>query len=106
LDVKQEDIETVSVKFGFFGTLREAKRVTDIVREIGGERLILVTSSYHTRRAFLSFSVFQRQIPIEIYVYEAEDDVGIINMFSEAVKLFMYENIILPVCSINLLRIT
>jgi len=106
LNVKREDIEPVSVKSGFFGTLREAKRVTDIVSEIGGERLILVTSSYHTRRTFLSFSVFQKQIPSEIYVYEAEGDTEVMNLFSETVKLFLYENIILPACRIACSRTT
>ena len=98
LDVKKEDIVPVSVKSGLFGTLREARRVTDMVRKIGGERLILVTSSYHTRRAFLAFSLFQKMIPGEIYVYGAEDDTGMIYLLSEAVKLFLYENIILPAC--------
>jgi len=96
LNVKQEDIVPVSVNTGLLGTLREAKRVTDIVKKIGGERLILVTSSYHTRRAFLAFTLFQRQIPGEIYVYEAEDDAGMIHLLSETVKLFLYETIILP----------
>jgi hypothetical protein len=96
LKVRQEDIEPVSVIPGFFGTLREAKRITDIVGNIGGERLILVTSSYHTRRAFLSFAVFQGHIPGGIYVYEAEDDGDMIRLVSETVKLLLYEHIILP----------
>ena len=99
LDVKQEDIEPVSVIPGIFGTLREARRVKERVGEIGGERLILVTSSYHTRRAFLAFSLVRKEIPCDIYVYEVEDDAELINMVSEAVKLFIYENIILPACS-------
>ena len=98
LDVKKEDIVPVSVKTGLFGTLREARGVTDMVRKIGGERLILVTSSYHTRRAFLAFSFFQKLIPGEIYVYGAEDDAGMIYLLSETVKLFLYETVILPAC--------
>ncbi len=96
LKVRREDIEPVPVIPGYFGTLSEAKRITAIVGEIGGERLILVTSSYHTRRAFLSFSVFQGHIPGGIYVYEAEDDKDMKSLVLETVKLLLYEHIILP----------
>lgn len=98
LNVKKEDIEPVSVKPGILGTLREAKRVKEIVREIGGNKLILVTSLYHTRRVFLAFSMVQNEISCEIHVYGAKDDAEILQIFFESVKLLLYENIILPAC--------
>jgi uncharacterized SAM-binding protein YcdF (DUF218 family) len=60
----------------------------DIIRERGGGRIILVTSSYHTRRAFLSFSAFQKNIPIEIYVYGTVNAQKTMAILSETVKLF------------------
>jgi len=99
LNVQKKDIELVSVNKEYFGTLREAMRVMDIIRERGGGRIILVTSSYHTRRAFLSFSAFQKNIPIEIYVYGTVDAQKTMAILSETVKLFLYENILLPAWS-------
>ena len=99
LNVQKKDIELVSVNKEHFGTLREAMRVMDIIQERGGGRIILVTSSYHTRRAFLSFSAFQKNIPIEIYVYGTVDAQKTMAILSETVKLFLYENILLPAWS-------
>ena len=99
LNVQKKDIELVSVKPGYFGTLQEAMRVTEINRKRGGGRIILVTSSYHTRRAFLSFSEFQKNPSNKIYVYGTVDAKNIINIISEYVKLFLYEKFLLPAWS-------
>jgi len=97
LNVQQKDIELVSVNIGYFGTLREAMRVMDIISERGGGKIILVTSSYHTRRAFLSFSAFQKNPLYKIYVYGTVDDQkNIIIIISEYVKLILYEKFLLP----------
>jgi len=99
LNVQQKDIELVSVNIGYLGTFREAMRVMDINRERGGGRIILVTSSYHTRRVFLAFSAFQMDLPGEIYVYGSVDSPKMITIISETVKLFLYENFLLPAWS-------
>jgi len=99
LNVLQKDIELVSVNIGYLGTFREAMRVMDINRERGGGRIILVTSSYHTRRVFLAFSAFQMDLPGEIYVYGSVDSPKMITIISETVKLFLYENFLLPAWS-------
>jgi len=97
LNVQQKDIELVSVNIGYFGTLREAMRVMEIISERGGGKIILVTSSYHTRRAFLSFSAFQKNPLYKIYVYGTVDDQkNIIIIISEYVKLILYEKFLLP----------
>ena len=52
LNVRKEDVEPVSVQNNGFGTLSEARNLSDVVRKRGCNRLILVTSDYHTRRVF------------------------------------------------------
>ncbi len=46
--IKKEDIELLSLEKGFFGTLTEAKGISDIAAKRRYERVILVTSPHHT----------------------------------------------------------
>ena len=94
--VKKEDIEPVSVKVGFWGTLSEARDLTDIVRKKGCNRLILVTSDYHTRRAFIAFLRYSTNDSPTVYVYGAEDTTGFLGILAEYVKLLLYDHFALP----------
>jgi uncharacterized SAM-binding protein YcdF (DUF218 family) len=96
LNVRKEDIEPASVKKGIFGTLSEAKDLSNIVRKKGCHRLILVTSNYHTRRVFSTFSKYASNNSFEIFIYGTNDNTGLGDLFSEYFKLLMYNNIALP----------
>jgi len=96
LNVRKEDIEPVSVQKIGFGTLSEAKDLSDIVRKKGFNRLILVTSDYHTRRVLHTFLKYGSDNSFELYVYGSEDKNNFIGLFSEYMKLFMYDHFAIP----------
>jgi hypothetical protein len=89
LNVRKEDVEPVSVTNNGLGTLSEAKNISDIVPRKGCKRLILVTSTYHTRRAYNAFAKYAANKDIEIYIYGA-DDQGITASALEYLKLLLY----------------
>ena len=99
LNVKKGDIEPVSVQSSFFGTLSEAKDITNIAREKKCNRLILVTSDYHTRRVFASFSRYASENFLEFYVYGSKDAADFQDLLTEFVKLFFYDNLVIPLYS-------
>lgn len=94
--VRKENIEVIPIRVGFFGTANEAKNLSRIVQGKGFNRLILVTSSYHTKRAFTAFSRFATDRHLELFIYGSEDNAELIVLLQEYIKLFLYENIILP----------
>jgi hypothetical protein len=96
LNVKKEDIEPVSVQKWFFGTLSEARDLSDIAREKGCNRLILVSSAYHTRRVFTTFSKIGSNRSLEYYIYGSDDVTGLQGLLSEYGKLFLYDNFAIP----------
>lgn len=91
LNVRKEDIEPVSVQKKGFGTLSEAKDLSDIVRKKGYNRLILVTSDYHTRRVLNTFLKYMSENSFELYIYGSEDEKSFSVLFSEYIKLLMYD---------------
>jgi len=92
LNVKKEDIEPVSVQKKGFGTLSEAKDLSDIARKKGCNRLILVTSDYHTRRVLHTFLKYGSDNSFELYIYGSEGKKDFIVLLSEYMKLLMYEH--------------
>jgi len=92
LNVSKEDIEPVSVQKKGFGTLSEAKDLSDIVRKKGCNRLILVTSDYHTRRVLNAFLKYGSDNSFELYIYGSEDEKNLRGLFLEYMKLFIYDH--------------
>jgi hypothetical protein len=90
-NVRKEDIEPVSVQKSLLGTLSEAKKLSDIVRNRGCTRLILVTSYYHTRRVYNTFFRSTSEYPLEIYIYGSNDPISLRILLSEYIKLFLYD---------------
>jgi len=95
LDVRKEDIQPVSVQNGIFGTLNEEKSLSDIVRKKKYKRLILVTSDYHTRRVYYTFSRDTSNNSLEIYLYGSNDTRSLRVLLYEYIKLFLYDNFII-----------
>jgi len=96
LNVRKEDIEPVSVQNKGFGTLSEAKGLSDFVRKKGCNRLILVTSDYHTRRVLHAFLMYGSDNSFELYVYGSEDEKSISHLYLEYMKLFVYDHFAIP----------
>lgn len=95
-NVRKEDIEPVSVQNKAFGTLSEAKDLSDIVRKKGCNRLILVTSDYHTRRVLHAFLKYGSDNSFELYIYGSEKEKDLIVLLSEYMKLFIYDHFAIP----------
>ena len=96
LNVRKEDIEPASVKKRIFGTLSEARDLSDIVRKKGCHRLILVTSNYHTRRVFTTFLNYAANNHFEIFIYGSNDTSGLAELFLEYFKFLIYNNLVIP----------
>lgn len=96
LGVKKEDIEPILLKKGVFGTFTEAKGISDIALKRGYNHLILVTSSYHTMRTWVTFSKLLDGSGVTLYIYASDESVGLRHILLEYVKLKCYESILLP----------
>ena len=97
--VNIEDIEPINLIKGCFGTLTEAKGISDIAYERGYKRLILVTNSFHSMRTWLSFSKFVKDRGISLFLYAAPDHTSLYRLLSEYCKLILYKNYVLTFLS-------
>ncbi|MGD0886021.1 MAG: YdcF family protein [Thermodesulfovibrionales bacterium] len=93
--VKKEDIEPLSLKSGFFGTLREARTVTEEISNRGYAVLILVSSPYHTMRVRKSFSKYLRGKGINVFIYPSGGHPQLWQLLLEYLKLKIYDDILL-----------
>jgi len=96
LGVKRNDLEFVSVPGDFWGTYHEAKTVSDLAVKREYQSLILVTSNYHTRRTWDSFSKMVQGRNVNLYVYASDDNTEFSGLVLEYIKLLTYENLLLP----------
>lgn len=94
--VRASDIEWIAMPSGYFGTLREARWIADLVRKRHFRRLILVTSAYHTRRAWLTFSRFLDGQG-EIYIYGSDEKIRLHHLVAEYIKVLFYRYLLIPV---------
>ena len=95
LGVEKENIEAATIEEGVFGTLSEAKSIPQIVKGRGYSNLILVSSSYHTMRVWVSFSKFAEDKELDLFIYRAEDHANLIGLLFEYFKLIFYERFLL-----------
>lgn len=89
--VAPDGMEAIFVEEGFFGTLAEARKVSKAVSEKDYDSLILVTSPYHTERAWRAFSGVTGSNKPELYVYSSKDWGTLAGLVIEYAKLLTYE---------------
>jgi uncharacterized SAM-binding protein YcdF (DUF218 family) len=91
LGVPAESIEIVNVSGGFFGTLAEARQVSELVRTRGIKSLLLIAQPYHTRRAYISF---KRYLPdaVTLYTQRSNETQRLHQAFIELIKFEVYRN--------------
>ncbi len=94
--VKPEDIEPVSFKKEFFGTLSEARGLRELAIQRGYQSIILVTSRCHTKRTWITFSKIFENTNIHLVLRAANDPEGLRSLLYEYLKLVLYKNIVLP----------
>jgi len=95
LGVKREDIEPLFFGSSFFGTLKEARGVSQKVINSGYDVLILVSSPYHTMRVRECFSMYLKDNGTEVFVYQSDDYPHLWGLLLEYLKLAVYKKILL-----------
>jgi len=88
--IPADAIEFVAFEKGFFGPWSEAKGLSRFVRERGYRRLILVTSPFHSRRVWESFSRAIEQPDTGLFLYLADESAYLRHLLPEYVKLLLY----------------
>lgn len=92
--VPPDHIDCVPVNEGFFGTLSEARDLSDYLAKKGCSSIILVASSDHTRRVSVCFGYYLRKKNVEMYIARSEGEFEPREMAAEMVKLLTYQVIV------------
>jgi DUF218 domain len=95
--VAVDNVEFVPVPRATFDTFSEARVVSALVRSREVKRLVLVSSTHHTKRVWLSFSHFNADNAFESYTYGSEERAGILELLMENVKLRFYRYFVFPI---------
>ncbi len=95
LGVQKRNIEPLFINYGLFGTLAEAKGVSQEVINKGYDVIILVSSPYHTARVRECFSKYLKDKDITIFVYGSDDYLPLWGLLIEYFKLLLYKTILL-----------
>jgi uncharacterized SAM-binding protein YcdF (DUF218 family) len=90
LGVRNEDIEPVLIEKGSFGTFSEARSVSHIASNRGYKSLVLVSSEYHTMRAWECFSKSLKNRDVNLYIYGSNDFFDMQILLQEYLKLNVY----------------
>jgi len=93
--VSSQKTEAVAVPSHVFGTYSEAKRISRLAKARGYKRLLLISSLYHTRRVYQTFSRFLGG-EVEIFVYGSNDQAGLGALLVEYAKCVGYSRVLLP----------
>jgi len=95
--VEKKDIEFISTPRRFLGTLAESDAISRLVLRRHYKRLILVSSPYHTRRVWITFSKALSKNNVVIHVYPSGDSANLRTLLIEYLKLISYKFILLPI---------
>ena len=96
LGIHRDDIEFVSIPEDFWGTYNEAKAISGLTIKRGYRYLLLVSSPYHTRRVWESFSKMLQGSNVSILVFASDDTVNLNGLIIEYFKLLTYNYLLLP----------
>lgn len=94
--VAVENVEFIPVPPASFDTFAEASVISSLALARRVKRLVLVSSTHHTKRVWISFSHFNVDNAFESYTYVSEERAGIFELLMENLKLRLYRYIILP----------
>jgi hypothetical protein len=95
--VAVENVEFIPVPPASFDTFAEARVISSLARSRRAKRLVLVSSTHHTKRVWLSFSHFNVDNAFEFYTYGSEERAGILELLMENMKLGMYRYFVFPI---------
>jgi len=95
--VAAEAVEFVSVPPAIFDTFAETRVISALARSRRVDRLVLVSSTHHTRRVWLSFSHFNTDNAFESYIYGSEERASLSELLLENMKLGFYRYFVFPI---------
>ena len=95
--VPVENVEFIPVPPATFDTFAEARVISALVRSRKVKRLVLVSSTHHTKRVWLSYSHFNDDNAFDSYTYGSEERPGILELLMENMKLGIYRYFVIPI---------
>jgi uncharacterized SAM-binding protein YcdF (DUF218 family) len=95
LGVPADKIEIIKINEGFFGTLREAEHVAELVRLRKIKTLLLISQPYHSQRVYISFKNFLPQEGFNFYIQSPNENQRFVEMAIEFFKLQVYTHLLL-----------
>lgn len=95
--VTAEALEFVPVPPATFDTFAEARVISALARSRRVKRLVLVSSTHHTRRVWLSFSHFKTDNAFESFIVGSEERASAFELLLENMKLGIYGYFVFPV---------
>lgn len=96
LGLQPADVEFVPIDMGYFGTLAEARGVSNLVLRGHYKHLVLVTSSYHTQRVWITFLHFLPRQGVKVSICGSVERERTGNLLLEYVKLIVYQYVVIP----------
>lgn len=96
LGLQPADVEFVSIDMGYFGTLAEARGVSNLILRGHYKRLVLVTSSYHTQRVWITFLHFLARQGVRVSICGSTERERTGNLLFEYIKLIVYQYVVIP----------
>ena len=94
LGVPSEQTEILEMEEGFFGTLSEAKQVSEFVASRSVKSIVLVAQKFHTRRVLSSFRKYM-PAGVKVYISSSEDTQRLSENCIEFFKWTVYETFLL-----------
>ncbi len=94
LGVPPEQTEILEIEEGFFGTLSEAKQVSELVASRSVKSIVLVAQKFHTRRVLASFKKYM-PAGVKVYISSSEDTQRLSENCIEFFKWTVYETFLL-----------
>ena len=95
LDIPTNSVELISIESGFFGTFREAKGISRLIKKRGYKNMVLISSPYHTHRVRISFENFLKDYPITVYIQSSDVRATLRQLLVEFIKLKIYQYFLL-----------
>jgi uncharacterized SAM-binding protein YcdF (DUF218 family) len=89
--ISRDQIVLIDLKEGFWGTRSEAQAFTRFLARTRYHEVILVSSAYHTRRAYLTFHNLLVPKSLKIYIYGSHGNWELRYLLLEVCKLLVYE---------------
>jgi len=89
--IGKDRIEFIKMERGFWGTKSEAVSFIRFLSHTSYKEIVLVTSAYHTRRAYLIFRKLIKPQNLPVYIYGSNAKWRLSYLLLEVPKLFIYK---------------